>query len=325
MQKEFLLASKNRSVLQEQLYQRTAQAAELRGHVRAYEIHRLTGREEYSEMALKVADLTSQLLRQEDETRALEDQLSRKAHLDFDMRRTMRAALVERHKCIALIYEFGVQRNVHRWEVIAAVDPHYVTSLKFKGVLSRKVDARHQELMTLLDEKENLERQLEAAKIPPERTARVMLAHMRIYKDSLKQMEEQLITMEEEIRQNRELLAAKNTAVTTSRDLLGERKVQTIQLKDCISVARNQASSPVYYMTEPVVPRPLVPMPNSNRRVNQVAASAPMSLGGVALLGRPGNRRTSSMLAQSTPFYGKATFLPPMHELAQLQTVNSVS
>jgi chromosome segregation ATPase len=320
--KEAALNANNTLRIRDLLYQKTAQVAQLQGEIKACEIRRLKSRDDYLEIAQEVALLQGELMRLDEANRRLQEKITRLSHVDSDIRRSMRFALVERHKAITLIYDLGVRRNVHRWEVMAAVEPSYVRSLKFKSRLSAKIDARHRELMALLQEKDELAEKVQAANRGSESTVSVTFRQMNEYRLSLRRMDQEFAEMEIEMKNNRELLAEHSTAVSTCRERLADRRTTTVQIDHDITEIRSQGSSPVYFITQP-----LIPSLRSQLGVGQsreaVIASSPMMLGGIPILGRSKRRGAASMMARPTVFYGKATFLPPMAEIVRTQPMTT--
>jgi hypothetical protein len=165
----------------------------------------------------------------------------------------------------------------------------------------------------LLQEKDELEKQIRMAKIPTEKSADVIGLEMKQYKELLKRMDEEIREMEVEIRKNRERMAERVGGVSTSRDRLAERKGKTEVLKEEIAEIKGQGGSPAYFMTEPTL-KPLITMPKCGI---SVLSSSPLSLNNLAVISNPAQKRAASMRLQPKVFYGKATFLPPMYGIIQ--------
>jgi chromosome segregation ATPase len=329
--KEVQLALSSKNVIQWQLHQKDGQVMLLRGQIKAAEIYRLTYERDYRKKLMEIAVLREELKVQDGITRELEEKIDRFGILEFEMQGAMKAALLERHRCLTLIHEFSIRRNVHRWQVLATVDPGFVRSLKFRTALSARINDRHQQLFALQEERELLKKQLrvlkESSSAQVNDIERRQLTQQEIqrlaaeYENRMKKMEQQIRETEEQLMANRQLLAEHDRTIQSYRDKLCFRWEQTRQIEEDIRDARSHYSSgPCYFMTEPPIIKPAVAGGGFNRITCAAAASSPAAMKVLPVVPSDRKRKAVTSLSYSSfgvqamvpRYYGMSATLPAM-------------
>jgi hypothetical protein len=156
MEKERQVLENNQKAARDELMKKSKTIEKMRWDIA---IEQVFLRKCQSQYIAKVSEVTTQMSELgvlEEKTRELEVKRERMLALDRETHRLAMAAMFERQKCVALIHEFSVPRNVHRWDAIAAVDPTYVKHIKYHGQLTGKIDAAHRELIRLREIRDQL-------------------------------------------------------------------------------------------------------------------------------------------------------------------------
>ena len=98
----------------------------------------------FNDKTAEMADSFNELNRLQQKTEELEKKREKMTTLEYKMHRSIAENMIEQQKYVALIHEFSVPRNVHRWHALGAVDPYYVKQLKYRSLLSAKIESSHE-------------------------------------------------------------------------------------------------------------------------------------------------------------------------------------
>jgi predicted DNA-binding protein len=161
-------------------------------------------------------------------------------------------AMFERQKCNRLIYEFSIQRNVHRWDVIAAVDPAYVKQLKYRSLLTAKLDVAHRELIRLTEERNELREKLARKGTSlPKTTAQRVSDHIAKYVADIEEKDAKIEELRRAVDGNQpkvhssiEENAFVHAKVVTRRGNYAKLKAQSV------AAGRLRRDDPVWFLTE---------------------------------------------------------------------------
>jgi chromosome segregation ATPase len=281
-EKERHLLDNNKQILAQELHNKNVAIENLRSQVKVDEAFLRKCSQVYNERLLEIGQAASDLARLEGVTQQLEEKRERIRTLEYDMHRTFMAAIMEKRKCATLIYELSVPRNIHRWQIMAAVDPIYVKNMRYRCNLSARIDVAHRELIALTEERDRLRNQLAQAKKASEETPSVskewVERAIRTYEQDIQRIDEEISAMNEHRVSTQQLIDSQHHRLSGARTSLTERATKSQSLMTAIDQSRCEsvAGEPVYYMTE----APIVPLGGGfSTKIAQVARkSAPAQL-----------------------------------------------
>jgi hypothetical protein len=256
-------------------------------------------------------------------TRELSQKSERLSTFQYEVNRLSTAKIMEQHKCICLIHEFSIPRNVHRWAAIGAVDPGYVTQLHFRAGLSTKLDAAHRELIQLVAERDALRKQLDLVKEEresPKNTKESVASAEQQYEDDIARIDREIQSMNAERRSLQPLISTAKTRVDGVRSGLSNRRLQPSLLKYAMADMRKPEadSQPVYYITESPLFNPTHGGGFQLRQTTNARASIPTPLNIVSTpVSRAKSQKAATSLSQlakgmKSPYVGRNILLPSL-------------
>lgn len=253
LEKEHNLLNNNQSIVREALYGKDRQLESQRSSIHTTEAFIKKCGQLYKEKTEEIAHLMGTLRQLQSETQKLEEKREKMGTLEYEMHRNLTAALVEQRKTVTLIHEFSIPRNVHRWSVIEAVDPTYVKNLKYRSIMSGKIDAAHRELIELREKKaqslqllQNLKKEAES-----KQSKEVVLGAIKTYNEDMKRMDEKLQEFESLLNNNKNSVGTSIKQIETARKSLTQRKGETSVVKNEIYNIKTQSEDFVpYFITE---------------------------------------------------------------------------
>ncbi|OHT11953.1 hypothetical protein TRFO_18441 [Tritrichomonas foetus] len=191
----------------------------------------------------------------EKKTHELEAKREKMESLEYEMHRTFAEGMVEQQKCTALIHEFSIPRNVHRWHALGAVDPNYVKQLKYRSQISSKIEKAHCELNDLRKERDDLKAQLEKlnTQINGALSAAQVQNYINQYIEDIKQKDIQLRELRKVVNGNKPTLQKDVNNLNGIRSKVTERRGTTASLavraKQVVREQKGDINQP-YFITE---------------------------------------------------------------------------
>lgn len=167
---EMSLLASNIEITRRAIYERNAKIQNIRSELMILENNKRECQKAYKTMCEDMLNATDELDAMNKKSEKLEIKRDHLKQLQFEYHRYSTELLFEKQKYSALVYEFSVLRNVHRWEVIGAVDPFYATNLRYRAEITRKIDLAHEKLMRLRNQRDDLIKSISEYKNKLEKT-----------------------------------------------------------------------------------------------------------------------------------------------------------
>jgi hypothetical protein len=208
---------------------------------------------QYSEKAGEVMTLFHELTVLETKTRDLEVKRERMQALDYEAHRLAIETLFEKERCVALIHEFSIPRNVHRWDAIAAVDPTYVSHLHYHGLLVGKIDAAHRELIRLREVRDDLRGKLDArfAKRPGKLSRQQVAEYIAKYTEDVIKKDAQIEELSRAVHGNTPSMHSSLASMEDMRQKIVSRHGVAARLRTRSVAAMAPSGDPgAWFMTE---------------------------------------------------------------------------
>jgi chromosome segregation ATPase len=262
-QKERQLLMNNHQILRQELHTKSESLERLRNQINVDQNFIRKCSQLYTEKRDEIRKLMTELRQHESDLMQLEERRERAGQLEYAVHRISAALIVEQHRFRTLVYEFSVPRNVHRWAIIAAVDPGYVKNIRFRTGLSAKIDAAHRQLRDLTEEKERLKKQLIALKATQEskKSKNWVISAIDAYKDDIRRMNKEMIELEERLHERTPLMGEGRVKIIGARTNLTKRRSDSAILKCAVSDMKSEyaeESVEPYFITEAPVYRPML-------------------------------------------------------------------
>lgn len=167
-------------------------------------------------------------------TNNLEQKKERLNALEYDMHRMTSEYMIEQQKAVALVHEFSVPRNVHRWHALGAVDPRYVRQLKYRSILSSKIDKCHCMLIELKKERDQLKEELDTLNTKSEINGQLTVAkvqeYMAQYTESIKAKDREIRELRKQVDSNQPDIRNSIKKIDVIREKVTERRGTTALL-----------------------------------------------------------------------------------------------
>lgn len=321
--KEQELLMKNRITMHQEHSEKSAKVEEMRTQIKTDESYLSAYSKMYNDKVAEVAGLLTKLNALREHGRELEKKCVRVEQLKYIRGKTTTLLLFERQKTAALISEFSVPRNVHRWNAIEAVNPELVKQLKFRCGLTGKINDAQRELDQLNKEKSDLAAQLAAMK-----NKMAQIGTKAAWEEEMKTLRMCLARMDNEIDEYSVLLGKgkpqlgmTKQRLSGARSSLTQRKGKALHVKNQVTALASLTSTDTeeepYFITESPLYNPMMGggfslRPGMSRR------SVPTSELAVASPVRKNGRKSSlgpmvlpAKAAKSPPrFFGRSLVLP---------------
>jgi hypothetical protein len=158
--KEYDAAQGARKAVADILLERRRIIDELKAkiHVTELEIHQ--GAKDYGRQCDEVRSLSDEVAVAIEWSIKLDEKRQRVIFHKHEEHRLFSLVIQESKKLSSLTDEAAVPRNVHRWDMYASIDQSYARSLRYFARLTGKVDKAHQQLIQLVEERDQLKAQL---------------------------------------------------------------------------------------------------------------------------------------------------------------------
>ena len=158
-QQETQLLENNLRLVRNELSSKTKKYENIKSQIQSDEAYIKKCSKLFQDKSNDINDSLLQLKSLQQKTRDLEQKREKLSNLEFEMHRLFTERMTEQTKCSSLIHEFSIPRNIHRWHQLSAVDPSYVKQLKYRSILSSKIEKAHEELLNLQKERDSLKQQ----------------------------------------------------------------------------------------------------------------------------------------------------------------------
>lgn len=256
--KELQLLVKNKEIVQEQTLKKEHQLKELREKITVDLQFMKKSSQLFRKSIEDSVKMLDELEKYRQQTKELEKKCEKVKALQLDMHTIMANTIIEKQKCAALVHEFEVPRNIHRWDLLSAVDPELVKELKYRTEISAKIDAAHRQHLELLATKNKLEQELaEQKKILEQSPSKAkVLNDMQQYRDDIRRMDNEIAEIEQKIQESRKEITEKSSSVSTVRSKVAERKEKTLSLRESINSIKASEMLPPWFLTEVPLSKP---------------------------------------------------------------------
>jgi predicted nucleic acid-binding Zn-ribbon protein len=250
MQKEHQVVENNLQVIRDDLRHKCKTIEHVRSEIFIQQTWIMKSGRQFKEKTLEILSMVKELLDYEARTRELEEAREKMLTLDYHKQRLVSEHMFEQRKCLALIYEFSVLRNVHRWDLIAAVDQTYAKQLWYRAQLTGKIDAAHREGIELRAERDRLKAKLAIEMQRPSRMLSTAEVAERIeaYSEDLREKESQLKELRMLVSRNDPLMHNSIKSVSEIHVKVTDRRGNIARLRTA-SVASRKAPEP-WFLTE---------------------------------------------------------------------------
>jgi chromosome segregation ATPase len=254
--KEFEAARDARKALSGVLVQRRATVEDLKNTIQTTRMDLHKGSIEYGEKVQLVAERKVQmdaLVRRHIELKEKRERLEFYQH---EQRRMFGLYVQETEKSSALMYESIVPRNVHRWQMVMAIDPNHAIGLQYMSRIYARIDVAHRTLVSLVSEKEQLKKAIEEqnrrVSVPRvENNAKSMPSYIESYKADLNAKDEALAKLGEELDLVRNAIADVEYNIDLLRGKVNNRRTVVSVLRGRNLASREAKRQEMLYMTEP--------------------------------------------------------------------------
>jgi len=156
IQKELSMTQKNSSQIQDKIHDQKVKYDEIISSIQSQEAYLKNCSISFNQKMSEIMLMQNDLRRLRSKTEALLEKKERLRIYQYECHRVQTELMFEKTRIATLTHEFSIKRNVHRWEVMEAVDPLYVKNLKYRSSLFSKLDKSHQEFLRLSKEKDDL-------------------------------------------------------------------------------------------------------------------------------------------------------------------------
>jgi hypothetical protein len=250
IQKEHQVVENNLQVVRDGLLHKNKTIEHVRSEIFIEQAWIVKSASQFKEKTLEILVMVKELLNLEAHTRELEDAREKMLALDYHKQRLVSEHLFEQRKCMALIYEFSVLRNVHRWDGIGAVDPTYAKQLWYRARLTGKIDAAHRQAIELHTERDRLKARLAIVMARPSQvlTASDVAQRIEAYGADLHEKESQLKELRMLVARNDPLMHNSIKNVSELHVRVTDRRGNIARLRTA-SMANRKPTEP-WFLTE---------------------------------------------------------------------------
>jgi chromosome segregation ATPase len=225
MEKEHQVLANNHQVLRDELRHKFKTIEGMRSQISIEQNFMLKCASQFQDKTGEIHVMIGELTNLDAKTRELEAKRETMLTLEYHMHRLVSEHMFEKQKCMALIHEFSVLRNVHRWHAISAVDQTYAKQLNYRGQLSAKIDKAHRELIELKAEKNRLRELLKAkGEKVVSLSANEVMERMAAYSEDLQEKEVQLSELKRAVAENNPAMRNSIASVNQVQEKIVQRR-----------------------------------------------------------------------------------------------------
>jgi chromosome segregation ATPase len=232
---------------------RTADELKAKIHVIGLEIEQ--GAKEYRQKCEEVRSLNQEAAIAIERNVELHSSRQRVIFHKHEEHRLFSLVIQENKKLASLTDEAAVPRNVHRWDMYAAIDQTYTRTLRYFAKLTGKMDRAHRQLIRLMEERNKLKAQLAARQKrevvrdgPDEQSCR---EHFERYKADLAEKESAIREMEAQVDRQHEDIHGVQRKLGALHGRVNDRRSVCSELKSRNLVSRHEKRQQLLFMTEP--------------------------------------------------------------------------
>ena len=252
LKKERHTLENNLSTLNENLRKKNIEKDEIRSQIQSQIKLISSCQYQYNEKIKELEALHNELETHSKATEALEKKAEAVNNLIYQKQRISNSLVVENRKYVVLMHELAIMRNVHRWQVIEAVDPYYVRQIRYRMQLSNKLGKAFQELEKLEKERDELKETI--AKMSEKHnqalTREQAQQYIDRYKQDIKQKEAEMAEMEIEIKKSLNPMKQGAKDITVMRTKVNQRRESASSIKNEIYQSMRSQSSDCWFITE---------------------------------------------------------------------------
>ncbi|KAK8841158.1 hypothetical protein M9Y10_027358 [Tritrichomonas musculus] len=233
-EQERQLLLNNINMVSNEVYSKIRKLDQIRSQITTDEAYLKKCSKMFNDKTAEMVAALDELARLQQKTNELEKRREKMTTLEYKMHRFVAENMIEQQKYVALIHEFSVPRNVHRWHALGAVDPHYVKQLKYRSLLSAKIESSHKELLDLQAQRDKLKEQYEKMKSKYDSNIELTVAkaneYIEQYNQDLKEKDMQLRELKKQVNGNKPDLQKSIKDIDNIREKVTQRRGMTASL-----------------------------------------------------------------------------------------------
>lgn len=233
-EQERQLLQNNINMVSNEVFAKKRKLDQIRAQIKTDEAFLKKCSKMFNDKTAEMADSLNELNRLQQKTDELEKRREKMTTLEYKMHRSIAENMIEQQKYVALIHEFSVPRNVHRWHALGAVDPYYVKQLKYRSLLSAKIESSHEELLKLQAERDDLKEQYEKMKSKYDTNVELTVAkateYINHYNECIKEKDHQLRLLKQQVNGNKPDLQKSIKDIDNIREKVTQRRGMTASL-----------------------------------------------------------------------------------------------
>lgn len=239
IKKEAATSTGNIELSRKAIHDREVKIDEIRSEILTLERHINKSREVYMQKLNQLVESRKELDSLDARTKQLQERRDKVNQRKYELRQIQTDLLLERQKYSALLHEFSVPRNVHRWEVIAAVDPQYAANLRYRAEVTGKIDRAHCLLIDLKKQKEDLTKELQALqkKLSECLTKDEVMKRIELYKEDIKSKDLQMKEFRNQVNGNQTEMYRSISSIDNLRGKVTEKRGMTAVIRSRSNIA----------------------------------------------------------------------------------------
>ena len=254
--KEYSAIQSSIDLIRHNIEDREQTKAKLTSDLLTIERHIDKSKHVYEDKLLFMLEKKKELDKLQEKAAILEEKQDKLNQTKYKLIQNQTNLLMERQKYSALVHEFSKPRNVHRWDVIEAVDPQYAAQLRYRASLSSKLDVAHKELLLLQQQKGNLEKELNDANefLSRSLSRQEVLKRITLYQKDVNEKEQALKSMKAAIGGNQNEMNRSISNIDVLRGKVVQRRGATALIHSRTALASlknsNKQNTDGWFLTE---------------------------------------------------------------------------
>ena len=248
---------KNLSLFKNENAAKLKELDDLRAQIQTTETYLKKYSNQFTEQNMEMERAIGELSALEAKHRELEKKRTNVEILQIRLQKLSTENMIENQKTTVLIHEFAVKRNVHRWNALEAVDPGLVKQLKYRLILTGKLDAAHRELLDLEKQRDDLKVQLEELRTKHDKAfSRLEVEEcIRMYTEAIKAKDAELAELKSAVNNNKSGLNTSFKTITDVRMKVNQRIGNVARLRTRSAASKRPQTSTAWFITEAPVNR----------------------------------------------------------------------
>jgi hypothetical protein len=233
----------------------------LKDRIKILEMNIDQGLKDYAAKSTELKTLNREAMIAIEKNTDLKRKLEKLQFAQQERRRLFNLISRETEKATALTNEATVPRNVHRWDMAAAIDPGYARGCHYLSRLYGRIDAAHRTLLEIGKERDALRMEFEEKsklRIPRvESQPKSYPQYIESYKADVATKEEQIGEMAHEIATLRGRIVDVQDRIDRLRGKVNDRRSACSQLRGRNMASKEAKRELALFMTEPLDAIPL--------------------------------------------------------------------